>query len=59
MIEVAIGEYGTDILTKLADSTLNTYRKTPHRPSNTISIGPHDALLLENGKLPIQTSPDF
>lgn len=50
VIEVAIGEYGTDVLTKLSDSMLSN-NPCYDRSNNTISGDLHDpALQLENGK---------
>lgn len=50
VIEVAIGEYGTDVLSKLADSMLSN-NPCYDRSNNTISGDLQDpALQLENGK---------
>ncbi|KAL5239615.1 hypothetical protein ACI65C_007025 [Semiaphis heraclei] len=46
LIEVAIGEYGTDVLAKLADTTKTTYIK---KHNNCHSISDDQELQLENG----------
>lgn len=46
MIEVAIGEYGTDVLVKLADTTKITYIKDHN---NCLLISGDQELQLENG----------
>lgn len=46
VIEVAIGEYGSDVLAKLADTTKTTYIK---KHNNCHSISDGQELQLENG----------
>jgi len=46
VIEVAIGEYGTDVLVKLADTTKTTYI---NGHNNCHLISGDQELLLENG----------
>lgn len=49
VIEVAIGEYGTDVLTKLADSTMkNSIVNNHHYP--LVSADDQETLM-ENGRL--------
>jgi len=51
VIEVAIGEYGTDILDRLAESTTkNTFiNGEPRRHRGTVSGDQETSLQLENG----------